>query len=126
MDSVEEFAAQLFSSEPKAPGSVDLTFDVEDQSALFEVLLLIVTYGMKKWYGQRVDITQITEVHLKKLQEYFLSFNMNFLIDKIPEPGAYMIDNKSYTEKSRLEDMNFTVAANKHLWIIHFSFMRSL
>jgi len=125
MDTVDEFAASLFSKDPGAPGSVDLAVETEDTSGLFEVLLLIVTYGMKRWYGPRIDITQISTDHLKRLQEYFLSFDIHFTIDKIPEPDTYMIDNKAYVGKTRLEDMTFTVAANRYLWILHFAYARA-
>jgi hypothetical protein len=122
MSSVEEFAASLFSKEPGAPGSMSLDIDVETPPEFFEVLLLIVTAGMKRWYGDRIDITKISEAHLKRLQEYFLSFNITFRIDKQAEPDLYMIDNKAYLEKDKLDDMSFTVAANGSLWILRFGF----
>jgi hypothetical protein len=122
MSSVEDFADQLFSKEPGSPGSVNLDIDVEKPSEFFEVLLLIVTHGMKKWYGPRIDITRISKVHLELLQEYFLSFGIAFKIDTQPEPNLYMIDNKAYLEKSKLDDMTFTVASSGSLWILHFAF----
>jgi hypothetical protein len=122
MSSVEEFAAQLFSREPRAPGAVNLDIDVDTPSEFFEVLLLIVTFGMKRWYGSKIDITQISTTHLTLLQEYFLSFGMTFDIDKVPEPNVYMIDNKAYLQKTKLDDMNFTVASNGYLWTLRFGF----
>ena len=122
MSSVEDFAKQLFRDAPASPNSIRLDIDVDTPSELFEVLLLIVTYGMKHWHGPRVDITQITAQQIERLQEYFLSFGMQFHLDKTPEPDLYMIDNKSYMNKSTLDQMTFTVAATGFLWIIRFSF----
>ena len=122
MSSVEDFAEQLFRKSPGAANSINLDIDVNTPSELFEVLLLIVTYGMKRWYGPRIDISQISAHHLERLQEYFLSFGITLHIDKTVEPDVYMIDNKAYMEKTALEQMSFTVATNGFLWIIRFSF----
>ena len=122
MSTVEEFAESLFSEGPKPHGSVNLDIDVEEPSEFFEVLLLIMTCGMKKWYGQRINISEIGMSDMEKLQEYFLSFGIKIHLDRKEEPGVYMIDNKAYLEKRVLEEMTFTVAANKSLFVVHFSF----
>ena len=126
MDSVKQFTDELFSVEPRNPGSVNLDFDVESPSELFEVLLLITTNGLKLWHGDddsKVDISYISEETIVKLQKHFMSFNIAFNIDIKDEPGVYMIDNKSFMDCSKLEDMTFTIASNKKLYIIHFGFL---
>ena len=71
MSSVEAFCEQLFSKEPELPGTVDLSIDVSEPSEYFEVLLLIMTNGLKKWYGDRINIVDVSLKHIEKLQEYF-------------------------------------------------------
>lgn len=121
-DSVEDFARQVFNGDPGAAGSMALDIDVETPSELFEVLLLIMTYGMKQWYGQRINISDVSAEHMIKLQKYFLSFGVVLHVDKKDEPSIYAIDNKKYLEKDNLEDMTFTVAAHKFLFTVWFSF----
>jgi hypothetical protein len=121
MDSINEFARHVFNGSPGSPGSVALDIDVESPSEFFEVLLLIMTYGMKQWYGQRVDVADVSAEHIVKLQQYFASFGVVLHIDKKDEPDVYMIDNKAYLEKDKLDDMTFTIAANKSLFTIWFS-----
>lgn len=122
MSSVEDFADQLFSVPPGRQGTVNLDIDVDEPSEFFEVLLLIMTQGLKKWYGARINIGDVSAEHIVKLQEYFLSFGIRIIVDRVAEPGVYMIDNKAYMEKKKLEEMTFTVAANKHLYTVHFEF----
>ena len=78
---------------------------------------------MKRYYGQRINIADVSVEHIKKLQQYMGSIGFNLNVDKIAEPGTYMIDNKAYITKEKLEDMTFTVAAHRHLFIVHFSFI---
>jgi hypothetical protein len=99
-----------------------LDIDVESPSELFEVLLLIMTYGMKQWYGQRINISDVSAEHMILLQKYFLSFGVVLHVDKKDEPSIYAIDNKKYLEKDNLEHMTFTVAAHGSLFTVWFSF----
>jgi hypothetical protein len=122
MSSVDDFSKQLFSAEPGLPKSIQLEFDVEEPCDLFEVLLLVMTYGVKKWYGERVDISSVTKEDINKLKEYFLSFGYHIHIDSFAEPGVYMIDNKAYLEKTALDEMKFSLAANKLIFTVWFSF----
>jgi len=122
MDSIDSFARQLFRQDPKAPGSVALDVDVDTQSEFFEVLLLILTYGMKQWYGERINISDVSAEHMILLQKYFLSFGVILHIDKQDEPSLYAIDNKEYLKKSSLDKMTFTVVAHGSLFTVSFSF----
>lgn len=122
MDSVEDFARHLFSESPGLPGSVSLDVDVETPSDFFEVLLIIMTYGMKQWYGNKINIADVSAEHIVILQKYFLSFGVILHVDKENEPSLYAIDNKEYCQKDNLNDMVFTVVAHKALYTVHFSF----
>lgn len=123
MSSVEEFCDLLFSKEPESPGSVSLTIDVNDPSEYFEVLLLIMTNGLKKWYGEKINITSVSDKNILKLKEYFISFSINIHIDVEPKPDIYCIDNHEYLGKSKLEDMTFTVVGPESLYTVHFAFV---
>jgi hypothetical protein len=122
MDSVESFARQLFKNDPKAPGSLSLDIDVDTQSELYEVLLIILTFGMKQWYGDRINISDVSAEHMLLLQQYFVSFGVVLHIDKTDEPTVYAIDNKEYLKKANLEQMKFMVAAHGSLFTVWFSF----
>jgi hypothetical protein len=122
MDSIEDFARQIFNSSPGAPGTVALDVDVETPSEFFEVLLVIMTYGMKQWYGERINISDVSAEHMILLQKYFLSFGVVLHIDKKDEPDIYVLDNKAYREKDSLDAMTFTVAAHKSLFTVWFTF----
>ena len=122
MSTVEEFAASLFSTDPKPKGSLNLDIDVNEPSEFFEVLLLIMTCGMKKWYGDRINIADIDLEHVALLQRYFISFGIQIHLDRIDEPTVYMIDNQSYVQETELSKMTFSVAANGGLFTVRFSF----
>ena len=122
MDSIEDFARQIFNDSPGLPGTVALDVDVETHSEFFEVLLIIMTYGMKQWYGQRINISDVSADHMILLQKYFLSFGVILHVDKKEEPAVYVINNKAYLEKNNLENMTFTVAAHGSLFTVWFSF----
>jgi hypothetical protein len=122
MSSVEDFARELFNEPPKARGSVDLSIDISEPSEFFEVCLIIMTEGMKKWYGPRINIADVSASDMVRLQEYFLSFGLLLVLDTVDEPDIYMIDNKAYVTKTRLQDMTFSVAANKKLYTVRFLF----
>ena len=122
MSSVEEFCDQLFSKDPERPGTVDLSIVVSEPSEYFEVLLLIMTNGLKKWYGSRINIAEVMMTHIEKLKEYFISFGTNIHIDAEEKPDIYSIDNQAYLDKTRLDDMKFTIEGPTHLYTVWFSF----
>jgi hypothetical protein len=122
MSSVQDFANEIFSSEPKPAGTVNLDIDVSEPSEFFEVCLIIMTEGMKKWYGPRINIADVSAEHIVRLREYFLSFGVLLIVDTADEPDIYMIDNKAYVEKTDLKDMTFSVAAHKKLYTVRFVF----
>jgi hypothetical protein len=81
-----------------------------------------MTNGMKRWYGPRINIGDISAEHIERLQEYFLSFGMLLKVDIEAEPDVYMIDNKMYLQKTRLDEMMFVVANARKLYKVHFAF----
>jgi len=122
MSSVDEFCDALFSKDPEGPGKVDLTIDVNEASEFFEVLLLVMTNGLKKWYGQRINIGDVDIKHIVKLKEYFISFGVNIDIAEEDKPDIYSIDNSAYLNKKYLDEMMFTVEGPAKLFTVKFSF----
>jgi hypothetical protein len=120
--SVEDFAKQVFDGSPGNPGSMSLDIDVETPSEFFEVLLIIMTYGMKKWYGERINISDVSADHMILLQKYFLSFGVVLHVDKKDEPAVYVLNNKAYLEQDSLDKMTFTVATGGSLFTVRFTF----
>jgi hypothetical protein len=123
MSSVDDFCNELFSKDPERPGSVDLSVDVNEPSEYFEFLLLVMTNGLKRWLGDRINIADVMKTHIEKLKEYFVSFGMNIYLDIEEKPHIYSIDNKSYLNKTKLEDMKFTIESATHLYTVWFSFV---
>lgn len=122
MSSVDDFCDALFARDPDGPGSVDLTVDVNDASEFFEVLLLVMTNGLKKWYGQRVNIGEVEIAHIVKLKEYFMSFGVIIDIETEDKPDIYSIDNRAYLNKKGLDEMTFTVEGPEKLYTVKFRF----
>jgi len=122
MSSVDDFCNELFSKSPERPGTVDLSVDVNEPSEYFEFLLLVMTNGLKRWLGDRINIVDVMKTHIEKLHEYFISFGMNIHLDTELKPHIYSIDNKSYLNKTKLEDMKFTIESATHLYTVWFSF----
>lgn len=122
MSSVDDFCNELFSKDPERAGSVDLSVDVNEPSEYFEFLLLVMTNGLKRWLGDRINIADVMKTHIEKLQQYFISFGMNIHLDTEEKPHIYSIDNKMYLNKTRLDDMKFTIESATHLYTVWFSF----
>jgi hypothetical protein len=122
MSSVDDFCDVLFSKDPEGPGKVDLTIDVNEASEFFEVLLLIMTNGLKKWYGQRINIGDVHITHIAKLKTYFISFGVIIDIVEEDKPDIYSIDNRSYLNKKDLDEMTFTVEGPAKLYTVKFRF----
>jgi len=122
MDSIDDFCEALFSKEPERPGGVDLTIYVDEPSELFEALLLIMTNGLKRWYGPRINISNVDTEHILKLRQYFLSFGIIIDIEDEDKPDIYSIDNRAYLNKKSLDDMTFTVEGSQKLFTVKFKF----
>jgi hypothetical protein len=124
MSTPQEFARTLFSSEPNPPNTIDLEFDIGgDASALFEVLLLIFTEGLKTMYTPPIHISQVTEASIQKLMQYFASFGMDVTIEKTDIPPVLHIKNDRYLKQHNIHDMTFQVAEAGFLYTVRFKFL---
>lgn len=124
MSSPQEFARTLFSSDPSPPHTIDLEFDTGgDASALFEVLLLIFTEGLKTMYAPPIHISQVTDTSIAKIMQYFASFGIELTIEKTDIPSVLHIKNDKYLRQQNIHDMNFQVAEAGFLYTVRFKFL---
>jgi hypothetical protein len=124
MSTPQEFARTLFSTAPNPPHTVQLEFDTGgDVPALFEVLLLIFTEGLKTMYTPPIHMSAITEESIVKCMSYFASFGIDLLIEKTELPPVLHIKNKRYLKERDLERMTFQVSEAGFLYTVRFKFL---
>jgi len=121
---VQSFLQRLTASSPKPPHSVELEVDVGgDPVALFEVFLTLFIGILKKNYTPPIDLSRISEAHIRECAEYFASFGIQLHITIEPAPLVVHINNKEYETKSRLQDMRFRMTGGDKLYTLHFDFL---
>ena len=121
-ESVTEFVNTITADVPGTPYSVQLELDTDgDMHALYEVLLMIMTEIMKKWYAPPITISRVSEHDLERLKAYFASFGFKLNLNIQPTPRVLHINNRDYLRKSRLEDMKFSMAHDGQLYTVCFS-----
>jgi hypothetical protein len=118
---VVRFVNELLETEPGERDSVQLFIDTEgDECAKFEVMLLIMTEILKRWYPPPITISAIDELNRARLVGYFASFGISFHLDVRPVPAVLRINNRDYLQKSRLSDMKFQIVADGQLYTVTF------
>jgi hypothetical protein len=121
-DDIHRFVERLVSKEPGAPNSIQLEVDTDgDSAALFEVLLLIMTELLKKWYEPPISVGRIQPSDLQRLKMYFLSFGIRFDLSEEPLPPVCMLRNRDYLEESELRAMKFQIIYEDKLYTVRFS-----
>lgn len=121
--SPKDFAMRLFSDEPQAPKTIPTFFaiDEDDDCAIFEILLIIFTEGLKLWYSTPIVISNITPQDFIKLQTYFHSFGYNVTLNIANVTQYTRVNNKSYNNETKLENMKFQMIEETKLYTIQFS-----
>ena len=130
---LEEIAEHIFSTEPKPKFSIQVQLENSNLKELFEALLMITTYGMKKIYGSedgRVNLSELTKKDLRYFNLYMNSFGMlvNFEIENYDANKDY--DSLKYNKikiksKTPLTDLKFPMLQpNGLVYIISFDFYR--
>jgi hypothetical protein len=121
--STREFVDRLLETEPGAPNTIQLEIDTGgDPAALFEVLLLIKTDILRRWYAPPITIGAISDVDYARLVGYFASFGIRFQLSVINiSSGSQPINNRAYLSQTRLEDMKFQMAHDGKVYTARFS-----
>ena len=116
------FVNALLETEPGPPRSVTLYIDTEGVAAAkFEVLLMIMTDILKRWYTPPISIRRLTELDLARLVGYYASFGYSFNLDIADAPRVLRFNNRDYVQESRLQDMKFKMADDGKLYTVSFS-----
>ncbi len=121
---VDTFLQRLIATAPKAPNAVELEVDTGgDPVALFEVFLTLFIGILKKNYRPPIDLSRISEAHIRECAEYFASFGVQLNIAIEQEPLVVHINNKEYETKTDLKDMRFRMTGGGKLYTLQFSFL---
>jgi len=120
-DTVDAFVDKLLQTSAGAPYSVQLEIDTEDTHGMFEVLLLIMTQILKKWYPPPITIGLVSDEDFLRLTEYFASFGMKITLNVKEVPRVLRLNNRDYLEQSRLEEMKFQMVHLDKLYTVNFS-----
>ena len=124
MSTPQEFARTLFSSDPGPPHSITLEFDTDgDAPALFEVLLLIFTEGLKTMYAPPIHISQVTDASIEKIMRHYASFGIEITIEKTDIPPVLHIKNNKYLQERDIRNMKFQVSEEGFLYTVRFKFL---
>ena len=119
---VKEFVQKLLKTSAGQKHSIQLEIDTDgDICGLFEVLLMIMTEILKKWYPPPITISKISDEDLIRLQDYFASFGIKLQLEIQPEIRATAISNRSYLQKTKLEDMTFQMSNDGKRYTVRFS-----
>jgi hypothetical protein len=118
---IRNFVDSLLARSPQAPNSLQLEIDTDgDPCSMFEVLLMIMTDILKRWYAPPITIGNITPEDGGRLAAYFASFGIAFHFTSEEEPRVLRINNREYLQQSRLEDMKFKVAHGGRVYTVAF------
>ncbi len=121
-EDIHRFVDRLVAKEPGAPGSIQLEVDTDgDAAALFEVLLLIMTEVLKKWYAPPISVGRISLENLQRLTAYFKSFNIQFELTQEPLPPVCVLHNRDYLNETELTQMKFQMTYEDKLYTVRFS-----
>lgn len=116
--------------EPKSISNF-LTFDCESPSKIFEMLLVLYINGLKRAYTRSGGISGNTGLQLDKifpdeiieLVSRFAMIGIRPVIETVPAPRIFSIDNKAYLSKNHLQNMRFTIEQKDILYKIHFEYL---
>jgi hypothetical protein len=132
-----EFIEYLFGSPPKPYNTIVLE-SPDDTSKnpglhIFEQLLMVFVDGLKYFHGDdqgKVNINQITDSDLSRMQEYFHSMGYESIVDVFPTINEYefrypnyFADQDKITEQCVLSDFYYEIYGhNNRVFRISFMF----
>ena len=119
---VISFVDSLLKSEPKSKKSIQLTLDLENNSDedIFNFLIETFTIFMKKNYGNNINLDNIDNTYVNKIQEYFNSFG--FKIEYFIYKNNEDINYKGIP-KSKLGELYLNIKCEKNSYRIMFDYI---
>ena len=99
-----EFIQYLFSDSPKEKGMIELELPLLDTNKnkglhIFEQLLMIFVDGLKFFYKDesgKINLSELTEEHILKVKEYFISMNYDVKVEVFPTMNEYQFKFPNY------------------------------
>ena len=119
----QDFINYLFSDSPREKGEVKLELPLNEPGKNlglheFEQLLMIFVDGLKYFNGinGKVNINNLTENDIKRVNSYFLSMNYEVQLDIFPTMNEYIFKHPNYfknqqhiTKDTELNDYYYEV-----------------
>ena len=120
----DEFIQYLFNNEPKPQGTIQLESPLLEPGKneglhIFEQLLMIFVDGLKFFYKDesgKINLSELTEEHILKVKEYFISMNYDVKVEVFPTMNEYQFKFPNYfknqekiTNETQLEDFFYEV-----------------
>ena len=119
----QDFINYLFSDSPREKGEVKLELPLNEPGKNlglheFEQLLMIFVDGLKYFNGinGKVNINNLTENDIKRVNSYFLSMNYEVQLDIFPTMNEYIFKHPNYfkdknhiTNDTELKDYYYEV-----------------
>lgn len=134
---IEELFETLLSKPAEPPKSIDLSFVNEiELKDLFEFLLQFFTEISKTFFSNEnntVDLEQLSELDLKRINNYIQSIGFTSIIDVFPTSVLDIFDiarlqNGKYNKidivhDTKLKDLYFTLKCNDKIYKISFDYI---
>ena len=120
---IYEIARLIFSKNPKGSNSIQLIFEKDDLENCYQELLVLFTEGMKILYGDtngRVNLQNLSESQMNRVQEYFKSFGIELLYTIEEYNSLKMYGEKEI--KTELNDYIFRLKCENQVYSISFTF----
>ena len=100
----DEFIQYLFTNEPKPQGAIQLESPLLEPGKneglhIFEQLLMIFVDGLKFFYKDesgKINLSELTEEHILKVKEYFISMNYDVKVEVFPTMNEYQFKFPNY------------------------------
>ena len=129
---ISNFIEMIYSNNPQPPKSIFASFVDENSNdnleGLFEILLVIFTDGMKKFYGKnengilKVNLEQLTENDFNKINQYMNSFGIEckYLVESLNNLSNDVIISD---KKNNLSDYFFKINCQNFSFTISFNYL---
>ena len=125
---LNDLVEYLFNSEPQPINSINVLFDNINIKDLFESLLMIFTFGMKKLFGDyngQVDLSSLSQDNIVYFNKYMNSFgvNLNIEVEEVKLFKDYekiKYNNIEINNNTKLENLKLPFFSNGMVYIINF------
>ena len=121
---IYQIANYIFNKNPEGENAIQLIFERDDLEHCYQELLILFTEGMKILYGDangKVNLQDLSESQMKKVQEYFRSFSIELLYTTEIYNSMKIYGEKK--NKTELKDYIFRLKCGENIYSISFNFL---